>query len=147
MAPSGPVKAPCWAYSYSYDLFLEEGTKYFGQTWQLPNVEKGKPIDIYYNYMGSTHNETWYILKATDRYVVLSYCSYMSGWTNVGSIIWVRPELTLNGEELAEITKVYKEKLDWNFPEEFCEDRHGDANCDGPTKKQGFSFPGKFLKK
>jgi len=45
--------------------------------------------------MGTTHNETWYILKATDRYVALVDCSYMSGWTNVGSILWVRPNLIL----------------------------------------------------
>jgi hypothetical protein len=48
----------------------------------------------------------------------------MSGWTNVGSILWVRPEHTLTDTETAEITKVYKEKMGWNFPEEFCLDHH-----------------------
>jgi len=28
--PEGPVKAPCWSYTYSYDLYLKGGkTKYF----------------------------------------------------------------------------------------------------------------------
>ena len=94
---TGVVKAPCWSYTYSYDLFTETGTKYYGQTWQLPSIEKGKPIDIYYDYMGSTHNETWYILnEPNNNYVVLVDCSYMSGWTNVGSILWVRPTYTLS---------------------------------------------------
>lgn len=31
--PNGPVKAPCFSYQYSYDLFLNKGTKYFEQTW------------------------------------------------------------------------------------------------------------------
>ena len=30
VGPNGPVKAPCWSYSYSYDLFTMTGTKYFG---------------------------------------------------------------------------------------------------------------------
>ena len=29
IGPDGPVKAPCWSYTYSYDLFTETGTKYF----------------------------------------------------------------------------------------------------------------------
>jgi hypothetical protein len=49
----GPVQAPCWNYSYSYDLYVTDGTKYFGQSWQLPgNIEEGNQIDIYYEYMG-----------------------------------------------------------------------------------------------
>jgi hypothetical protein len=135
VGPDGPVKAPCWSYDYSYDLYTETGSKYFGQVWQLPDTEKGKQIDIYYQYMGSTHNETWYILKATDRYVLLVDCSYMSGWTNVGSIVWVRPNITLTDSELTTIAKVYKEKLGWNFPDDFCVDRHGDDQCDGPSSK------------
>lgn len=103
VGPDGPVKAPCFSYTYSYDLYLEKGTKYFQQNWQLPNVEKGKPIDIFYIYMGSTHNETWYLLKATERYVVLVDCSYMSGWTNVGSILWVRPAVVLTDQEMTDI--------------------------------------------
>lgn len=66
--------------------------------------------------MGSLHNETWYILKATKRYVVLVDCSYMNSWTNVGSIVWVRPEVVLTDDELAEISTVYNKKLGWNFP-------------------------------
>lgn len=121
-----PLSAPCWSYTYSYDLFTETGTKYFEQTWGLPgNVAKGEPIPITYTYQGSTHNETWYILKATERYVVLVDCSYMNGWTNVGSILWVRPELTLTGSEMEDIKVVYKNKLNWNFPEQFCKDQHG----------------------
>lgn len=131
----GPVKAPCWSYDYSYDLFTETGTEYFGQVWQLPeNGEKGKPIDIYYEYMGSTHNETWYILDFTENYVVLVDCSYMSGWTNVGSILWVRPDYELTEHEMNDIGRTYKNKLDWNFPKDFCVDRHGDANCDTGNK-------------
>ena len=33
VGPDGPVQAPCWNYTYSYDLFTMTGTKYFGQTW------------------------------------------------------------------------------------------------------------------
>jgi len=40
----------------------------------------------------------------------------MSGWTNVGSILWVRPKHVLTPEEMTEIATVYKEKLNWNFP-------------------------------
>lgn len=75
--------------------------------------------------MGSTHNETWYLLKATERYVILVDCSYMSGWTNVGSILWVRPEVVLTDQEMDDIAKVYKAKLNWNFPGDFCADQHG----------------------
>lgn len=125
IGPDGPVKAPCWSYDYSYDLFTETDTKYFGQVWQLPDTKKGEQIDLYYSYMGSLHNETWFILKATERYVLLVDCSYMSGWTNVGSIVWVRPEIVLSEEENEEIAQVYMKKLGWNFPEDFCVDRHG----------------------
>jgi hypothetical protein len=69
--------------------------------------------------------KTWYILKATERYVLLVDCSYMSGWTNVGSIVWVRPETVLTDDEIQEIGQVYKTKLGWNFPNDFCVDRHG----------------------
>lgn len=82
--------------------------------------------------MGSLHNETWFIIKATDRYVLLVDCSYMSGWTNVGSIVWVRPEITLTDDELEEMRQTYKGKLDWNFPEDFCVDRHESDLCDKP---------------
>lgn len=113
-----PLSAPCWNYEYSYDLFTETGTQYFTQIWELPGtIEKGQPIPIKYTYQGSTHNETWYILKATERYVVLVDCSYMNGWTNVGSILWVRPQVVLTETEMSDIAKVYKKKLNWNFPE------------------------------
>lgn len=131
----GVVQAPCWSYSYSYDLYVEGGgTKYFGQTWQLPgNVPKGEPIEIYYDYMGSYHNYTWYILQASDRYVLLVDCSYMMSWVNVGSIVWVRPNVILTDAENAAIAQVYKDKLGWDYSE-FCYDTHGAANCaDGPA--------------
>ena len=84
--------------------------------------------------MGSTHNETWYILKTNENYVVLVDCSYMSGWTNVGSILWVRPGVTLTEHELNGLGRMYKKKTGWNFPKDFCVDRHGDENCDSGTK-------------
>lgn len=131
VGPNGPVQAPCWSYTYSYDLFTETGTRYFQQTWQLPgDVPEGEPIDIFYTYMGSTHNETWYLLDAVpDRYVILVDCSYMSGWTNVGSILWVRPNVVLTDAEMADIAKVYHERMDWNFPADFVTDVHGADNC------------------
>ena len=138
----GPVKAPCWNYTYSYDLFVEDdgingGTKYFGQSWQLPaDTPAGEQIDIYYNYMGSYHNETWFLLDAVeDRYILLVDCSYMNTWIDVGSIVWVRPGVVLSEKENESIAKVYKEKLGWDYGE-FCFDVHGDANCDGPVTGQ-----------
>jgi len=134
VGPGGPVQSPCFSYTYSYDLYTETSTKYFQQTWQLPgNVPKGNPIGIYYLYMGSTHNETWYILKKAPRYVVLVDCSYMGGWTNVGSILWVRPNVTLSASEMAEIKTVYHERMGWNFPDDFCKDQHGHGNCTEPS--------------
>jgi len=41
----------------------------------------------------------------------------MNGWTNVGSILWVRPQVVLTETEMSDIAKVYKKKLNWNFPE------------------------------
>jgi len=58
----------------------------------------------------------------------------MSGWTNVGSIVWVRPEVVLSETELAEMTQVYKAKLGWNFPDDFCLDKH-ESQCVEPKKK------------
>jgi len=66
--------------------------------------------------MGSTHNETWYILKSTDQYVVLVDCSYMSGWTNVGSILWVRPKHILTDQEMSDIADVYQKKVGLEIP-------------------------------
>jgi len=74
--------------------------------------------------MGSTHNESWYLLKTTDQYVILVDCSYMSGWINVGSILWVRPNYKLSDTEMSDIAAVYKAKMGWNFPEDFCADVH-----------------------
>jgi hypothetical protein len=131
--PAGPVQAPCWSYDYSYEVFNETGLVPQHQVWQLPSdTPLGAPIDIYYTYVGSLHNETWYILEATDRYVVLLDCSYMAGETNVGSILWVRPEV----DELtpAEMTAVGAAYLDaglpadsWTFPRDFLEDKWRDC--------------------
>jgi hypothetical protein len=57
----------------------------------------------------------------------------MSGWTNVGSILWVRPEHVLTETEMSEIAVVYKEKMGWNFPEDFCKDHHGTKQCSEPA--------------
>lgn len=124
-----------WAYTYSYELFtVGEDLKYFQQTWQLPNPPAGEVANITYEYLGTLHNESWYILEATERYVVLVDCSYMFTWTNVGTIVWVRPELVLTEAELASIAAVYKKALGWNFPQDFCYDRHGDEDCpSGPA--------------
>jgi len=62
----------------------------------------------------------------------------MSGWTNVGSILWVRPEHVLTETETAEITKVYKERMGWNFPEDFCKDHHDKEMCTEPASKDGY---------
>ena len=59
----------------------------------------------------------------------------MSGWTNVGSILWVRPEHVLTEEETTEIAAVYKQKMGWNFPEDFCKDHHDKEQCAEPTSK------------
>lgn len=61
----------------------------------------------------------------------------MSGWTNVGSILWVKPNYTLTDSEMASIKRVYKAKMDWNFPEEFCGDVHGDSQCTTPKLGEG----------
>lgn len=58
----------------------------------------------------------------------------MSGWTNVGSILWVQTGHVLTESEMTEIAAVYKDKMDWNFPEDFCEDKHGPGACTEPTK-------------
>jgi len=55
----------------------------------------------------------------------------MSGWTNVGSILWVRPKHVLSSDEMSEIATIYKQKLNWNFPEDFCEDKH-ESQCTEP---------------
>ena len=82
--------------------------------------------------MGSTHNETWYIVATDENYVIVDYCSYMSGWTNVGSILWVKPEYTLTDADHEKITGVHMDTLGWSYPDEFCYDRHGDDQCVTP---------------
>jgi len=135
----GTVQAPCWSYTYSYDLYLEKGgTKTFEQTWQLPaTTPKGEQVDIYYQYMGSWHNESWFILKATDNYVLLGDCSYMLSWIDVGSIVWVRPGHKLTDKENADIKEQYKTKMGWDY-DTFCYDKHGSDNtgsvCRNPVK-------------
>jgi len=74
----------------------------------------------------------------------------MSGWTNVGSILWVRPEHVLTETETAEIAKVYKEKMGWNFPEDFCKDHHGKEQCTEPANKDKIrndTTPADFLER
>jgi len=71
----------------------------------------------------------------------------MSGWTNVGSILWVRPEHTLTETETAEIAQVYKERMGWNFPQDFCLDHHDKEQCTEPAPKTHASLPGMFLQK
>lgn len=137
----GAVKAPCMNYSYSYDLYHTDGTTaYFGQTWQLPaDSGAGNPIDIYYNYMGSWHNETWYLLQATDNYVLLGDCSYMMDWIDVGSIVWVRPGYVLSDDDNAVIKSVYFDKLGWNY-DDFCYDVHGEGpQCHNATSTVAMS--------
>jgi len=150
--PDGqPVAAPCWSYKYSYDVFVRDRNqndpdrvllKRLNQTWQLPGPSQhkdGTPIDIYYQYLGTMHNETWYVIQSTQRYVALGYCSYMNGWTNVGAILWTKaisntangstvgmPEaVTLTEQELVDIKYVYADKLGWDFQKEFCKTQHG----------------------
>lgn len=152
------LKPPCWKYTYSYDLYTvdpKHPLKYFQQTWQLPGPygEKGRPtptkedpdakrrtkdyttgkaVDINYAYMGSAHNETWFILAyKKDAYVVLVDCSYMGGWTNVGSILWARPGYELTSDDEAKIADVYQTKMKWQFPQQFCKNRSGPKECDG----------------
>jgi len=149
VGPDGPVQAPCWSYSYSYDLYIEgDKTKYFGQTWQLPgNIPKGEPIEIYYTYMGSTHNETWYIFKATDNYVLLGDRPFIKNRVNVGSIVWVRPGHELTDAENKEIKAVYKDKLNIDY-DGFCYDTHGPDKCVEPgvvRQQRPRGYPRPFL--
>jgi hypothetical protein len=138
MPGKGPVQAPCWAYTYSYDLYLDQGgTKTFQQTWQLPgDVPKGEPIGIYYDYMKTWHNETWYIFQQTENYVLLGDCSYMMNWVNYGSIVWVRAGHELTDAENAAIKAVYKDKLGWEY-EDFCYTKHGSDKCRNATAQHG----------
>ena len=91
----------------------------------LPYSQKvGIPIHFTYEYYGSPHTETWYILSATQRYVILAECSFISTWTNVGSIVWVRPKISLTKAEMSEIADVYQQSVGWTFPDQFCKVQH-----------------------
>jgi len=87
--------------------------------------------------MGSWHNESWFILQATDNYVLLGDCSYMLSWIDVGSIVWVRPGHKLTDKENADIKEQYKTKMGWDY-DTFCYDKHGSDNtgsvCRNPVK-------------
>ena len=37
--------------------------------------------------------------------------------------------------EMSEIAAVYKAKLNWNFPDDFCKDQHGTKECAEPSNK------------
>ena len=60
----------------------------------------------------------------------------MGAWTNVGSIVWVRPGVELTEAEVADVAATYQAKLGhlggWDFPQDFCLDRHGPAQCPPP---------------
>jgi hypothetical protein len=67
-----------WYYTYSYELFKTDGTlKFYKQTWQLNEQERGKVQYLEYEYLGTLHEEEWWIARATDRYVIVNVCSYM----------------------------------------------------------------------
>jgi len=123
-----------WAYTFSYEVYLVNGSlEYYEETLMLPySDEVGVPINFTYDYLGSPHEESWYILSSSvDRYVVLGACSFISTWTNVASIVWVRPNVTLTQMELDDISDLYGVNLGWEFPKQFCEPQHGES-C--PTK-------------
>lgn len=130
---TGPVKAPCWNYTYSYDVFKTDNTlKYYEQSWQLPSdTPPGNPIDIFYTYQGTTHNETWYPVAATEKYAIIAFCSYIMSWINVGSIVWVRPGHELTHSERSDIQALYKDKFNISY-HTFCNVRHGDT-CGAAT--------------
>ena len=122
-----------WSYKWGYEVYLINGSlQSYQETWYLPYTPSkyGVPINLTYYYYGTPHNETWYILQATERYVVLIDCSYISTWTNVGSPLWVRPNVTLTNDEMNDISDVYEKVMGWKFPQEFCKTQHGDT-CPG----------------
>jgi len=134
LRPDGTsIEAPCWHYDYSYDVFTETGLYHQRQVWQLPgNVPKGDPVEIFYTYAGSLHNETWWIIDANDRYVLLFDCSKMSGWTLSGSIVWVNAAIgKLTPDDLKAIGASYAAAgfpestggQGWSFPNDFLQDR------------------------
>ena len=65
----------------------------------------------------------------------------MSGWTNVGSIVWVKPEHELVADETEKIADVYMSKLGWDYSTDLCFDTHGADKCEEPeTGKEGLMF-------
>lgn len=115
------VNDTVWDYTYSSEIYLVNNSlEYNLQTLPLPNAPKGEEIQIEYDYVGNPMKETWFILEATERYVVVAVCSYISTWTNVDSPIWVKPNVTLTAAEIKDITVVYKRALGWQFPNDFC---------------------------
>ena len=122
-----PINSTNWNYTYSYEIYLVNNTlDYMEQNWILPNNSLGTIINITYEYIGTPHNESWYILTHKEnRYVVLVDCSYISTWTNVGSIVWTRPNVELTNDELNDISNVYNKALGWQFPKQFCQTQHG----------------------
>merc|ERR1711924_318346 len=82
-----------WNYEWTYEVFrVNSSLKLIGSNWTIPNpAEPGVPISFQYSYLSTGHNETWTVLSAKEeRYVLIYVCSLMYGWTNVGSIVWVR---------------------------------------------------------
>lgn len=115
------VNDTVWEYTYSSDIYLVNNSlKYNYQTLTLPNPAKGQPVEIEYDYMGSGMKETWFILEATERYVVVAVCSWISSWTNVDNPVWVRPNVTLTAAEMKSIAAVSQRALGWMFPDQFC---------------------------
>lgn len=130
------INSTNWSYDYSYEVYMVNNSlKYYEQIWILPNTIKGNVININYIYMGTPHNESWYILQATNRYVALVVCSYISTWTNVGSIVWVRPNIELTNTELNQLSNVYYHALGWKFPQQFCMTQHGSSCQNSNTNK------------
>jgi len=134
--PDGtPVKTPCFSYNYSYEVFLATGVIHEERTRQLPGPKQhkqGTPIDIYYEYLGVTQKQTWYIHKTGKRYVALSYCSYNSGWVNIGGIVWVKVgkggvKNKLTKRDVSQIDAAYA-KVNLSFAD-FCGDTHGTGMC------------------
>merc|ERR550539_526561 len=119
------VNDSTWRYIWSYEVYrVNDSLKILGDTWYIPNVGKGVPTTFSYMYLGTAHNETWTVLDSTDRYALIYVCSLMFSWTNVGSIIWTKPDVILTEEEMINIKRVYDLKLGWNFPTDFCTDDH-----------------------
>merc|ERR1719411_915678 len=102
----------CYPCQHIHEMKLVNNSlKFLGDTWYIPNVGKGIPTTFSYMYLGTAHNETWTVLDSTDRYALIYVCSLMFSWTNVGSIIWTKPNVILTEEEMTNIRRVYDLKL------------------------------------